>query len=307
MRKCYKCQGFGHIANDCPSKEKYGKGGRVIGEMGEQESQGGEEVMLEVTLGELTDTITMPDAWEARQEARSIIDMRRKKRQENSTCSCPEQKIKCPNCTQPKRKVKFMPTSCMHVGCTDENCNQLDAIMKDGGIQEVGEGADNWEKITLKIDSGAIDTCMPPKLGQAFQLRPSEMSKAGSKYRAANGSPIENFGERKISGWTDNWTPFGLIAQVADVRTPLGSVRSMLAAGNQVIFDPNPGKSMIRNIKTGKEIPIKERNGSYEVDLWVEADKKSRSRFEHENRFQELAETEEDMTMDFIRQDNRSL
>ena len=137
---------------------------------------------------------------------------------------------------------------------------------------------------------------------------PSEMSKSGSKYRAANGSPIENFGERKISGWTDNWTPFGLVAQVADVRTPLGSVRSMLASGNQVIFDPNPGKSMIKNIKTGKEIPIVERNGSYEVDLWVEADKRNRSRFEHDNRFQVLAETEEEeITMDFIRQDSKSL
>ena len=82
----------------------------------------------------------------------------------------------------------------------------------------------------------------------------------------------------------------------------------MLASGNQVIFDPNPGRSMIKNIKTGKEIPIVERNGSYEVDLWVEADRKSRSRFEHDNRFQVLAETEEEeVTMDFIRQDSKSL
>ena len=66
---------------------------------------------------------------------------------------------------------------------------------------------------------------------------------------------------------------------------------------------------MIKNIKTGKEIPIVERNGSYEVDLWVEAERKGRSKFEHDNRFQVLAETEEEeeITMDFIRQDNKSL
>ena len=100
-----------------------------------------------------------------------------------------------------------------------------------------------------------------------------------------------------------------MIAQVAGVRTPLGSVRSMLAAGNQVIFDPTPGKNMIKDIKTGKEIPIKERNGSYEVDLWVEANKKVKSKFEHDNRFQALAETEqeEEMNMDFIRQDLKCL
>ena len=235
------------MASDCASTQTYGKGGRIVGEMdqeqGEQENQGEGGVMLEITRGELTDAVTMPDAWEARQEARSSRDMRRRKRMEGSTCSCPEQKIKRPHCSQPKQKVKFMPTSCMHVGCTAEDCSQLDAIMKDSGIQEVGGESENWEKITLKIDSGAIDTCMPPKLGQAFPLKPSEMSRSGSRYRAANGSPIENFGERKISGWTDNWTPFGLVAQVADVRTPLGSVRSMLASGNQVIFDPSPGKA----------------------------------------------------------------
>ena len=137
------------MASDCASTQTYGKGGRIVGEMdqeqGEQENQGEGGVMLEITRNELTDAVTMPDAWEARQEARSSRDMRRRKRIGSSACSCPERKIKCPHCSQPKQKVKFMPTSCMHVGCTAEDCSQLDAIMKDSGIQEVGGESENWE------------------------------------------------------------------------------------------------------------------------------------------------------------------
>ena len=58
---------------------------------------------------------------------------------------------------------------------------------------------------------------------------------------------------------------------------------------------------------TGKEIRIHERNGSYEVDLWVEAPAKTvKVTVPTNNRFEALQEVEEDgegeeMTMDFIR------
>ena len=90
---------------------------------------------------------------------------------------------------------------------------------------------------SLKIDSGAIDTCMPPTVAGAFPLRESAMSKAKAGYRAANGTPIRNHGEREIRGWTNEWSPFALTAQIADVRTALGSVYHMCRSGNRLIFD----------------------------------------------------------------------
>ena len=79
-------------------------------------------------------------------------------------------------------------------------------------------------KLTLKIGSGAIDTCLPPNVGTAFELKESQMPKAKVGHRAATGTPIKNHGERITRGLTDQWTPFALNGQVADVRTPLGSV-----------------------------------------------------------------------------------
>ena len=45
-------------------------------------------------------------------------------------------------------------------------------------ISEVGCHEEGWERISLKIDSGAIDTVIPPKSGGAFPVKPSEMSKS---------------------------------------------------------------------------------------------------------------------------------
>ena len=84
-------------------------------------------------------------------------------------------------------------------------------------ISEVGCHEEGWERISLKIDSGAIDTVIPPKSGGSFPVKPSEMSKSGKSYRAANGTLIKAYGERSLTGVTDNWHPFNIKAQVAAV------------------------------------------------------------------------------------------
>ena len=50
----------------------------------------------------------------------------------------------------------------------------------------------------------------------------------------------------------------------------------MTKSGNTITFHENGGD--IENNWSGKFIPIMERNGSYEVDLWVPSGKDSRSR-----------------------------
>ena len=61
-----------------------------------------------------------------------------------------------------------------------------------------------WEKMILKVDSGAIDTCIPKGCAQAFELQESAMSKAGVGYQAANGTPIENHGQRNVRALAEN-------------------------------------------------------------------------------------------------------
>ena len=58
-----------------------------------------------------------------------------------------------------------------------------------------------------------------------------------------------------------------MTAQVADVRTTLGSVCQIVKAGNCVHFES--GNCYIENRHTGKRIWMEEKNGTYEVGLWV--------------------------------------
>ena len=163
----------------------------------------------------------------------------------------------------------------------------------------------------MKIDSGAVDTVIPKSAGQAFKVRPTQMSKSGRGYRAANGSPIEAFGERSLKGVTDNWYPFNIKAQVAAVKSPLGSVMHMVKAGNRLVFDSQG--SFMQNKITGQTLKIHERNGGFEMDLWIEECKKPKVKEESAvrkgQRYCELIESDEDededeLDMDFVRQVN---
>ena len=88
--------------------------------------------------------------------------------------------------------------------------------------------------MTLKIDSGACDTVIPPRVGKAFTIQESEMSRNSAKYTAANGTPIKNSGKRDLKGIDDNYSPITLEAQVAEVSGALGSVYQICRAGNRV-------------------------------------------------------------------------
>ncbi len=57
-----------------------------------------------------------------------------------------------------------------------------------------------WEKIRVKIDSGDIDTVGPKDVARAFKMKATVMSKKCMGCVAANGSSIENYGEKKLIG-----------------------------------------------------------------------------------------------------------
>ena len=106
--------------------------------------------------------------------------------------------------------------------------------------QEIGSVAHvdgEWERIPVKIVSGAIDTVMPPSVARYFNTVQTEMSREGPGFRAANGSPIKHYGQKTLKGIGDQFQPLNMTAQVADVKTTLGSVNQMLRAGNIVHFE----------------------------------------------------------------------
>ena len=77
----------------------------------------------------------------------------------------------------------------------------------------------------------------PPDTAQSFPVTSTAASRAGQGYRAASGSIVPAFGETQVSGFTGSWVPFNLKAQVAGVKSPLGSVYHMIKAGNTFVFD----------------------------------------------------------------------
>ena len=53
-------------------------------------------------------------------------------------------------------------------------------------VNVIDNGKGPWEKVVLKMDSGAVDTCIPVKCAQTFELRQTKLSKAGIGYIAAS-------------------------------------------------------------------------------------------------------------------------
>ena len=91
--------------------------------------------------------------------------------------------------------------------------------------------------LSVKDDSGAINSVGPLDMARGVRIRETPASRSGMKYRAANGTPSVNQGEKSVNGITTEVKRVNLTCQIADVMKPLGSVRAMLEAGNQVVFE----------------------------------------------------------------------
>ena len=139
-------------------------------------------------------------------------------------------------------------------------------------VNAISATAGEWERIPIKIDSGAIDTVMPTNVANHFKIQETNMSKNGPGFRAANGSPIKHYGQRVLKGYGDQFQTLSMTAQVADVSTTLGSVNQMLRAGNRVHFET--GNSYIENVRTGHRTKIEEKRGTFGVGIWVPKSRK---------------------------------
>ena len=127
----------------------------------------------------------------------------------------------------------------------------LAAVALEGGAPGVLEAV---------VDSGAEESVAP--LGFfAADMVPSPMSKAGGRYRAANGTRIRNLGQQRVAFTIAEGHKCVMPFQVAEVERPLLSVAQLTSAGNRVILNDTGGS--IVNAKTGKTIALVRRGGVY--------------------------------------------
>jgi hypothetical protein len=131
-------------------------------------------------------------------------------------------------------------------------------------------------------------------------IKDTPASRAGLKYRATNGTTIDNLGEKAIQGITKQGNKVGMTFQVADVTKPLGAVRAMLAAGNKVVFES--GNSYIQDKTRTIRTPIEERNGAFVFDIWRPKAPVNHGNAVNANRYQALMEVEDSANKGFSRQ-----
>ena len=155
-------------------------------------------------------------------------------------------------------------------------------------------------KITVTIDSGAVDSVGPKTMATDIGIKDTPASRAGLKYRAANGTSIDTLGEKAIQGVTKQGNKVGMTFQIANVTKPRGAVRAMLAAGNKVVFETRNSyiQDKTRTIKT----PIEERNGAYVFDIWRPKSIGNQSNAINTGRYQALTEVEDKIDTGFARQ-----
>jgi hypothetical protein len=114
-----------------------------------------------------------------------------------------------------------------------------------------------------------------------IETRESKGSRSKLHYMTAASERIPNEGEKEFVGFVEStWkqTPGGkweksrpagqgVLAQIAEVTTPLMSVKKMCAANHRVVFDDEG--SYIENKTSGDSMEITEQKGEYMVDMWV--------------------------------------
>ena len=129
----------------------------------------------------------------------------------------------------------------------------------------------------ITVDSGAADNVMPRRMmRRGMRLRPSEASRAGIHYVAANGSRIPNEGETDFNFQDSEGKKHGWCFQVANVNKVLASVSYMVDSGHRVTFDKcettGVDLSFIVNKKTGDTVKMRRDRNVWIIDAFVDSD-----------------------------------
>ena len=122
----------------------------------------------------------------------------------------------------------------------------------------------------MMVDSGASETVINDDMVSAVR---ASGARPDVRYQIADGSFIENMGQKRFTAITDTGMAHKITAQVTEVHKALLSVAKTVKAGNRVVFDDNG--SYIENKTNGKKTPIEQRNGGYALKVWVHRDQTS--------------------------------
>ncbi len=137
--------------------------------------------------------------------------------------------------------------------------------------KERPKAPNGWEVISAVVDSGATVTAVHPKDAKAYKVQESAASRRGVTYGTAGSEDLANLGEKKIAVLTSEGTLRGFHSQVAEVSSPLESVRQLLGSRHCVLFGlgENEEEHLIVNKITGEVNRLRDDGINYLHDMLV--------------------------------------
>ena len=121
-----------------------------------------------------------------------------------------------------------------------------------------------WAQIPCAVDSGACAHVPPPDI--FGKLKHPEATTKG-KYFAADGSPIDEFGQLSINAVLEGGTELATTFDIVKITRPLLSVNQMVASGHHVVFRRD--SSYIQVGGSEKRIHLRPEGKLYMLDMWV--------------------------------------
>ena len=88
------------------------------------------------------------------------------------------------------------------------------------------------------LTHGASEMVVGPDMIYSAEIREGEASKRGVVYEVANVIRIENLGEKRSVGTSEEGASRQITAQVCEVNKGLLSVRRVVQVGNRVVLEP---------------------------------------------------------------------
>ena len=100
---------------------------------------------------------------------------------------------------------------------------------------------------------------------------PTEASRKGEHYTAANGGKIFNRGDKTITMMSREGHLRNMRFTSCDVKRALGSVSAICKQGHTVVFNgpDHPDGSYIYHIKSGERMDLKHKDGVFVLDTRV--------------------------------------
>ena len=124
-----------------------------------------------------------------------------------------------------------------------------------------------WEEIDMAVDSGATETVLGEQMAVTVKIEPGEASRRGVKYEVADGTLINNQGEKRFQAETTEGIRRKFVAQVTEVNKGLLSVSKLVQSGHRVVFEK--GGSYIEDIDSGEVMKLREAGGMYMLKMWI--------------------------------------